>query len=168
MYMATRKQAIILVEDEPDILIILHRLMRDLTAPYDIVTVNGGAEALAHIALRPVALVITDYNMPRMNGIQLTAAIKEVAPQICVVMITAYATPDLEKRARESQVDFYLPKPFPLDRLEQIVRAVLRPMSEVDDDHLALLVRQAYNAAGAPYGNTGHGLLRWIEARLKI
>jgi CheY-like chemotaxis protein len=77
---ATRNPAIVLVEDEPDILIILHRLMRDLTGGYDIVTVNGGAEALAQIALRPVPLVITDYNMPGMNGLQLTAAIKETSP----------------------------------------------------------------------------------------
>jgi len=42
-----------------------------------------------------------------------------------VVLITAYATPELEKRAREQRVDHYLPKPFPLDRLEQIVRDVL-------------------------------------------
>lgn len=40
-----RNPAIVLVEDEPDILIILHRLMRDLTGGYDIVTVTGGAEA---------------------------------------------------------------------------------------------------------------------------
>jgi CheY-like chemotaxis protein len=123
---ASRNPAIILVEDEPDILIILHRLMRDLTGGYDIVTVNGGAEALAQIALRPVPLVITDYNMPGMNGLQLAAAIKETSPRTSVVMITAYATPELEKKAREQRVDFYLPKPFPLDRLEQIVKEVLK------------------------------------------
>jgi two-component system response regulator (stage 0 sporulation protein F) len=49
-----RNPAVVLVEEEPDILIILHRLMRDLTRGYDIVTVSSGAEALAQIALRPV------------------------------------------------------------------------------------------------------------------
>lgn len=121
-----RNPAIILVEDEPDILIILHRLMRDLTGGYDIITVNSGADALAQIALRRVPLVITDYNMPGMNGLQLAASIKETSPDTSVVMITAYATPELEKRAREQRIDYYLPKPFPLDRLEQIVRDVLR------------------------------------------
>lgn len=121
-----RNPAIILVEDEPDILIILHRLMRDLTGGYDILTVNGGAEALAQLELRPVPLVITDYNMPGMNGLQLAAAVKETSPDTRVVMITAYATPELERRAREQRVDYYLPKPFPLDRLEQIVKDVLK------------------------------------------
>ncbi|MEF3273414.1 MAG: response regulator [Chloroflexus sp.] len=121
-----RNPAIILVEDEPDILIILHRLMRDLTGGYDIITVNSGADALAQIALRRVPLVITDYNMPGMNGLQLAAAVKETSPNTIVVMITAYATPELERRAREQRIDYYLPKPFPLDRLEQIVRDALR------------------------------------------
>jgi len=121
-----RNPAIILVEDEPDILIILYRLMRDLTGGYDIITVHSGADALAQIALRRVPLVITDYNMPGMNGLQLAAAIKETSPDTCVVMITAYATPELEKRAREQRIDYYLAKPFPLDRLEHIVREVLR------------------------------------------
>ncbi len=120
-----RNPAIILVEDEPDILIILHRLMRDLTGGYDIITVNSGADALAQIALRRVPLVITDYNMPGMNGLQLAAAVKETSPDTKVVMITAYATPELEKRAREQRIDYYLAKPFPLDRLEQIVRDAL-------------------------------------------
>ncbi len=120
-----RNPAIVLVEDEPDILIILHRLMRDLTGGYDIITVNSGADALAQIALRRVPLVITDYNMPGMNGLQLAAAVKETSPDTKVVMITAYATPELEKRAREQRIDYYLAKPFPLDRLEQIVRDAL-------------------------------------------
>lgn len=123
---ASRNPAIVLVEDEPDILSILHRLMRDLTGGYDIVTVSSGFDALAQIALRSVPLVITDYNMPGMNGLQLTAAIKETSPDTRVVLITAYATPELEKRAREQRVDHWLPKPFPLDRLEQIVRDTLR------------------------------------------
>src|SRR5262245_22633860 len=84
---SVRNPAIVLVEDEPDILIILHRLMRDLTGGYDIVTVNGGAEALAQIALRPVPLVITDYNMPGMNGPQLTTAINDTTPEARVVLL---------------------------------------------------------------------------------
>lgn len=50
---ATRNPAIVLVEDEPDILIILHRLMRDLTGGYDIVTVNGGATCRFSCGLSP-------------------------------------------------------------------------------------------------------------------
>jgi two-component system response regulator (stage 0 sporulation protein F) len=121
----TQTPAIILVEDEPDILIILHRLMRDLTGGYDIITVKSGAEALAAIALRPVPLLITDYNMPGMNGIDLTRDVKAASPDTVVLMITAYPTPDLARRAHDVGVGHYLPKPFSFDLLEEIVRATL-------------------------------------------
>ena len=122
---SSRHPAIVLVEDEPDILIILHRLMRDLTGGYDIITVRGGAEALLQLTLRPVPLVITDYSMPGMDGLQLAVAVKATSPNTRVVMMTAYATPELEYQASRQSVDYYLPKPFPLDHLDQIVRDVL-------------------------------------------
>jgi CheY-like chemotaxis protein len=42
-----------------------------------------------------------------------------------VVLITAYATSQLEREARQAGVDYYLPKPFALDQLEQIVHDTL-------------------------------------------
>lgn len=117
--------AIVLVEDEPDLLIIYHRLFRDWTGGYDIVAVTSGEDALAQIVLRDVPLVVTDYNMPGMNGLQLTSAIKEVSPATKVVLATAYATPDLERKAKKHGVDYYFAKPFPLSRMEQVVREAL-------------------------------------------
>src|SRR3954468_14716894 len=55
--------AILIVEDDPDILTILHRLIRALADNYDIITADNGAAALEQLTLRTVRLVITDYNM---------------------------------------------------------------------------------------------------------
>ncbi len=60
-----RNPAIILVEDEPDILIILHRIMRDLTGGYDIVTVNSAQDALGVLTERSCPLLITDHEHAR-------------------------------------------------------------------------------------------------------
>src|SRR5688572_14107901 len=96
----SRNPANLLVEDEPDIPIMLHRIMRDLTGGYDIVTVNGGQEALAVMAERSCPLLITDHNMPGMTGTQLTQKVKQDYPTTKVIIITAYATPDVERTAR--------------------------------------------------------------------
>jgi two-component system response regulator (stage 0 sporulation protein F) len=80
---------------------------------------------LVHLGHRPVMLVIADYNMPGMNGLQLSATIKAQSPHTQVMLITAYNTATLERQARAQQVDYYLPKPFDLDRFEQLVRAAL-------------------------------------------
>ena len=117
--------AILVVDDEPDALIILRRLMRDLTSGYDILTASDGAEALAKIGDRPVPLVITDYTMPGMNGLQLLTEIKSRSPGTYVVMLTAQAQPDLRRRAQMENVDYYLTKPFALETLEQILHTTL-------------------------------------------
>ena len=122
----SRPPAIVVVDDEPDVLAILHRLMRDVAFPYDIVAVNSAEAALDQVGLYPVPLLITDYNMPGLDGIQLIEAVKAVSPSTRVVLITAYATPELERRARATPVDYYLVKPFPLDQIEGIVRDTLR------------------------------------------
>ena len=121
----TRNPAIILVEDEPDILIILHRIMRDLTGGFDIVTVNSAQDALDIIAERECPLLITDHNMPGMTGTELTQKVKTDYTATKVIIITAYATPEVERTARSAGVDYFLTKPFSLDRLEQIIKEVL-------------------------------------------
>ncbi|MBP8252952.1 MAG: response regulator [Herpetosiphon sp.] len=120
-----RNPAIILVEDEPDILIILHRIMRDLTGGYDIITVNSAMDALSVLKERFCPLLITDHNMPGMTGTQLTQVVKTEYTDTKVIIITAYATPEVERTARTAGVDYFLTKPFSLDRLEQIIKEVL-------------------------------------------
>jgi two-component system, response regulator, stage 0 sporulation protein F len=121
----TPTPAIMLVEDEPEILFILQRLMLDLVSGYDIVAVRGGAEALAQLGRRPVPLMITDYRMPGMNGLDLTQAVKAASPATHVLIITAERTPDIEARAYAAGAEYFLGKPFPLEDLRQIIRAVL-------------------------------------------
>lgn len=119
------RPAIVVVEDDPDVLRVLQRLLSVTYPAYEVVTAKNGTEALAHVAARPVALIVTDYTMPEMNGIDLTHAVKERSPQTYVVLITAYATPEVERRALQAGVDRFLAKPFKLDQVEVIVHEAL-------------------------------------------
>jgi CheY-like chemotaxis protein len=117
--------AVLVVDDHPGILTVLHRLLREFVPAHEIVPFSDGESALAHAGQRPVPLVFTDFHMPLMSGLELAAALKAATPEVCVVMITAYDTLDLRRRARASGVDYFLPKPFSFDALEDIVRTVL-------------------------------------------
>jgi two-component system response regulator (stage 0 sporulation protein F) len=117
--------AILLIDDDPEMLRLLRRIVHSLATGYTILTYSRGDAALEGATQQLIPLVITDYNLPGMNGLQLTAALKARAPATRVVLITAHATPDLEQRARDRGVDELLPKPFQLDPLIQIVRAAL-------------------------------------------
>jgi two-component system, response regulator, stage 0 sporulation protein F len=116
--------AIVLVDDEPDVRIILHRALLAVADGYDLIAVGTGAAALEALDRRSVPLLITDYNMPGMNGLELAQAVKATSPTTTVVLITAYDTPELERRSRAA-VDYYLSKPFSFDHLEAIVRNAL-------------------------------------------
>jgi two-component system response regulator (stage 0 sporulation protein F) len=114
--------AIVVVEDDPDVLTILHRLLRNLAHNHALIAVSTGSAAMELLAMCPVSLLITDFNMLGMNGLQLITTTKKISPQTRTVLITAYDSPELQRRARAAHADYYLAKPFPLDRLEQIVR----------------------------------------------
>jgi two-component system, response regulator, stage 0 sporulation protein F len=120
--------AIVIADDDPHILALLSRLVRRWASEHDIITAPDGAAALAYLANRQVPLVITDYNMAGMNGLQLSARIKAQAPNTRTMLITGSPTPTLEKRARAEWVDYYLHKPFLFDQFEYNVRAALAPL----------------------------------------
>jgi CheY-like chemotaxis protein len=117
--------AILLVDDEPVVLAIVHRVLRDKVPNYDLITAPNGATALTLIVQRPVVLVITDYRMPDMDGVALTVAIKAVTPQCPVILMTAYPTPGLHQRGLAAGVEYFLAKPFQLEEFAAMVRAAL-------------------------------------------
>jgi two-component system, response regulator, stage 0 sporulation protein F len=117
--------AIILVDDEPDILRLLGLIVNSMATGYTILTCTDGDVALEQAMQQPTPLIITDYNLPGMNGLQLTAAVKARAPATRVVLISGYISPDLERRARDRGVDYVVRKPFQIDPLIEILQMAL-------------------------------------------
>jgi len=123
---AEHPPTILIVEDDPVFSVALQRFIRKLTSRYDILQVTSGDAALTELDRRRVPLVITDYHLvASMNGLKLTSAIRQRFPDTRIVLITAYATTEIEHAAAAEGADFYLPKPFLLTDLEQIVYPVL-------------------------------------------
>jgi DNA-binding NtrC family response regulator len=117
--------AIVLVDDDPVMLMLIPRILREAAPDYELLSIANSTTALALMAQRPIALVITDQHMPDMDGVALTVAIKAVAPQCPVILMTGASTDELRLRAEAAAVDYFLPKPFGFDQLASIVRAAL-------------------------------------------
>jgi CheY-like chemotaxis protein len=120
-----RPPAVVVVDDDPSLIGLLGRVLRTTVIKYETVVLTNAADALAHCATRPVPLMITDLNMPGMNGLQLIAQVRARSPETRVLLMTAYTAPILEQLARKGHIDYYLPKPFQLTALEQLVSAAL-------------------------------------------
>ncbi|MFL5804262.1 MAG: response regulator [Roseiflexaceae bacterium] len=117
--------AILVVDDEHHVGQIVRRLLHEMLPQHEIIAVSHPTAALDHLRERAVVLLITDFNMPDLNGVQLTATVKGHSPRTQVLLMTAYSTAILRRLARQQGVDYYLPKPFRLTELEDLVGAAL-------------------------------------------
>src|SRR3712207_3839932 len=70
-------------------------------------------------------LIITDYHMPTMNGLELIAQVRQRQIPSRIILITAYSSPELYDAAQKLQVDHYLTKPVPLTLLRTIATNTL-------------------------------------------
>jgi len=118
-------QAIILVDDDANILGIMARIVGFVAMGYDVIPVASAQEALTAMDGRTVPLVITDYNMPEMNGLALLAEVKQRSPNTVVALVTAYASADLQRQAWQLGASYMLPKPMTIEQIEQVVQEVL-------------------------------------------
>jgi len=93
----------------------------------DIVEAPDGEEALRQILSRPVHLVISDFNMPKLDGLGLLRAIRAHPPtkSMAVIMLTGRADKELVQRAVQFGINNYLVKPFTVATLKQKIEAVL-------------------------------------------
>jgi two-component system, response regulator, stage 0 sporulation protein F len=120
-----RRPAIMLVDDEPIMLTVLSHALDYLTPDYDVIALRDGAAALALIAQRSVALVITDYHMPGMDGMELIGAIQATMPACPVGLLTASLTSALAQRAQAAGAAFALDKPFEPAQLAALIQGAL-------------------------------------------
>ena len=92
---------------------------------YSVLTANSGFEGIKIIESTSVDLVLSDFRMPDMNGLEVVKAVKDHNPEIPVVVITAFSdTQDAVKVMKEGAFD-YLSKPIDLDELEILIKKVV-------------------------------------------
>ncbi len=107
--------SILVVDDEPNYLIILSELLRD--EGFEVFTAPSGREGVGYVMEVDLDLVITDMQMPQMDGLQFLAKIKETNPHLPVIMITAFAEVDKAVAAMQAGAYNYLSKPFSNEEL---------------------------------------------------
>ena len=92
---------------------------------HEVLCAADGQEALSRFQGDPVDLVITDIKMPRMDGLELLRKVKEQRPNLPVIMVTAYASPEDAISAMKSGAYDYLTKPFKLEEIKSVIRNAL-------------------------------------------
>jgi len=108
---------VLYVEDNQDTREMTLMLLEDF---FDkIVTASDGQEGYEKFQEQPIDLIITDINMPNMNGLTMVQAIKKLQPEIPVLIFSAYSDLSHFMQAIKLGVDGYLIKPIDIDQFQQ-------------------------------------------------
>jgi two-component system chemotaxis response regulator CheY len=120
--------ATILVVDDS---LLVRRQVRAAVAPLalNVQEADDGASALDYIEKNPVSLLITDINMPRMNGLELIFALKERRFNVPCLVLTSESEVARLREAKEASVWGWIHKPFDAKHLASSVTRALQRLS---------------------------------------
>ena len=122
----TARQTVLIVDDEPDILDSLKGLLVGSLKDLRVLTSQSGPQGLTLMGLEPIDLILSDYRMPGMNGLEFLLKARERAPEVPRVLITAFPDLDLAMRAiNEANIENFLTKPFDANQVIERVRDLL-------------------------------------------
>jgi CheY-like chemotaxis protein len=119
--------SILVVDDEPDVPdLFRQRFRREARAgTYVLHFAASGEEALEQLSdgVEPELIVIlSDINMPGMDGLELLRQVKQQRPELPVMMVTAYGDDERRRRATEYGALEFVSKPVDFDRLKEQLR----------------------------------------------
>jgi len=112
-----RKIEVVVVDDEASITDLLESYIRFLTKNAAIHTFNDSVQAQNYIKNNHIDVLITDYKMPNVNGIQL---MEQTRPGTTRIMISGYVSEIAEEKLQELKA-FFFEKPVPMKKLGQII-----------------------------------------------
>jgi two-component system response regulator HupR/HoxA len=111
---------ILLVDDEPRVLDALEAI---LAAEFRVFRAESGDDALRLLQAEEVAVILTDYRMPRMTGVELLRRSQEIAPDAIRIVLTAYTDVDsLMEAINTGRIYHFVPKPWDPTDLVLVVR----------------------------------------------
>jgi two-component system chemotaxis response regulator CheY len=117
---------ILVVDDSKAMRLIVRRTLRQAGfGEYEIEEAANGLEALERIGNAAPALVISDWNMPEMNGIELLKELNARKVSVRFGFVTTEGTPDMRAMADEAGALFLIAKPFTPEQFESALRPLL-------------------------------------------
>lgn len=110
------KKRIMFVDDESNLLQGLKRSLRQKQKEWDISFFENGSEALECLKKSVFDVIVTDYRMPGMDGLELLEKVKMEHPDIIRILLTGQSESETFERAKEL-VHLYIPKPCNTDEI---------------------------------------------------
>ncbi len=123
-------QKVLIVDDDHIWLRLIKKKFENYSDTFTTLTALNGMEAVASLKENMVSLVVTDMQMPKMDGLALLAHLSENFPDIPVIIMTAYSTPDSKKAVLDEGAAGYIEKPFVVEDLATKIIKTLQKETE--------------------------------------
>jgi DNA-binding NtrC family response regulator len=119
-----KTRPVLIVDDEKNIRLTVSQSLESIGLDTD--TAMNGEEALAKLKANDYSLILLDLKMPGMDGMQVLRRIREVRPEVRVIVITAYGTVESAVEAMKLGTVDFVQKPFASEEIRALVSRVLR------------------------------------------
>lgn len=127
MPIRARRRRVLVLDDDPDIVYTIATTLEEFLPDVEVLQAGHPQEALELMHSQSVDVVIVDYRLPAMDGIEFLKTAKRLSPQAPRIMLTAYPDLDLAIRAiNEGRVHHFLNKPIAHTELLDIVDQALQ------------------------------------------
>lgn len=121
---------VLLVEDDKNLCFILRSSLEQMIGGYQVTVATNGREGLEALEREAFDVVVSDVEMPVMDGKEMTRAIRERHPNLAIILITGLTTARDVINGYQSGADFYIKKPFLPEELDAHIQAILRMKRE--------------------------------------
>lgn len=121
--MDDNKKRILVVEDDEE----MRSLLKDFFEEdgFEIDSVGNGSEAFRKLSKESFDLIITDIRMPGLTGLDILPGIKKLQPEVSIIVITAFGSEEVRRKALERGATAYLEKPILFNKLRTLVHEVV-------------------------------------------
>jgi CheY-like chemotaxis protein len=116
------KRRVLVVDDEPDILLTLQQAFEVLLPDCEVLAARSAEEGIAAARQHKLDTIVTDFRMPGRDGLEMVEQLRKEGVACKAIVVTAFALPEIEARARQVGVDQVLSKPFDIRQLVAAVR----------------------------------------------
>lgn len=117
------RRKILVIDDELELLSLMKEMLEE--NGYQALCVSNGADGIRLNEEENPDLIILDLRMPGMDGIETLRQIRKHAPDVRVIIMTGYRSPDSIRDAAELNISEYLNKPFENKQLARVINDVL-------------------------------------------
>jgi DNA-binding NtrC family response regulator len=127
-----KKHTILVVDDEEMFIEYIQRVMSDEN--YNVITVASGQEGLDILEKQQVSMVISEYEIPLMNGLEFLEKVRIIYPNILTIMVTEHADIELAIRAiNEAGVYKFLLKPLDDIYFKNMIKKTLESLQVIKE-----------------------------------